>query len=601
MGTASGGDVPWTEGALRDGAARAASTGRDEHGAIVDAMPSLLASIGDEQGWSWAAAWLLDGGTLRAVATWCARPAELAHLDALARGHTVARGVGLPGRIWASGQPGWTPDVILDDDRPLAAAARHLGLRAGFAFPILQGDQVVGVLEFLGPHVRLLDVELVARMNDIGDRIAALLRRSGPAARRPARAPTAPGRTEADARRLAFLGNARALLASSIDYDGAVALLPRLATSGLADWCVLEIVTGEGRVERVAVACSDEEPEATLLATGTMAPGLPPPSLLVDEVDETALDAAFPRREQPQLVGSVGTEWLMRIPLAARGRVFGILTLLATRAGRRFGPDDQALAEELALMAAVAIDNARLRRDAEEALRLHDNFVFVSHDLRHPLSVIDLNARLIGELLGDHVAPDSEELACGLARIRRASHHMSALIREVVDLAHRHVGEPLELERRPTDLVALVRQVTEEFQRDWPARVITLSAATPSLIGPVDRSRIERVVANLLSNAIKYSRADGVVRVSVRREPTSGDRAGAAVIEVADTGVGIPRAFLPHLFFPFRRAANVEGVSGGSGIGLASAHQVVTQHHGTIAVDSVEGEGSTFTVTLPLQ
>ena len=124
-----------------------------------------------------------------------------------------------------------------------------------------------------------------------------------------------------------------------------------------------------------------------------------------------------------------------------------------------------------------------------------------------------------------------------------------------------------------------------------------LLQAPPVLEASVDRLRLEQVLVNLLSNAVKYSPEGGEVGVAVRRE----ERAGApwARLAVSDRGIGVPAADLPHLFEPYRRAANVGAVEG-EGLGLAGARQIVEQHGGTIAVESREGEGTTVTVGLPL-
>ena len=576
---------------------------------LAEAMPPILAAVCENLGWAWGALWTVDGegDRLRLDASWHAAASDLAHLDRIGRDGAIGRGDGLPGVVWTSGQPGWTPDVAADDDRALAAAARAAGLRAAFGFPIRLEEEVVGVLEFLAPQVRLLDEALVLMMEALGAQIGAFLA-AGDDLDRPERARPWPPRrrvrlSEAEARRMAYHGNTRALLASSLDYDAAIELLPRLAASSLADWCLLELVDGDGRVERVVIAQADEAPTET----GGLAP------LLVSGVADTALASALPRHDALDLSRRVRTRTLLRVPLRAHGRVLGILTLLKTRAGAAFDGGDHALAEELALMAAIAIDKARLRRDAEQSLRIHDNFLFVSHDLNHPLNVIDLNTKLLGELLatgGAAAAPEPDqsasELGRGLGRIRRATLRMSALLRELRDLAKLQAGEPIELEPTPTDLVALVRQVVDELQRDCTDRTIELEVSVGSLTGRLDRNRIERVLTNLLSNAVKYSRPGSVIHIAVGHDldpdPAAREAApdGWAVIEVADSGIGIPASFLPHVFTAFRRADNAAALCGGCGLGLASAYHVVSRHRGTIAVESTEGQGSVFTVRLPL-
>ncbi len=128
---------------------------------------------------------------------------------------------------------------------------------------------------------------------------------------------------------------------------------------------------------------------------------------------------------------------------------------------------------------------------------------------------------------------------------------------------------------------------------------LVLDARAERIIGAWDALRLERLLDNLLSNAIKYSPAGGEVRLTVQQE----DDAGApwAVLSVRDPGIGIPAADLAHIFSRFYRAANTAQQMTGSGIGLASARQIVQEHGGVISAVSAEGEGSVFTVRLPLE
>jgi signal transduction histidine kinase len=119
-----------------------------------------------------------------------------------------------------------------------------------------------------------------------------------------------------------------------------------------------------------------------------------------------------------------------------------------------------------------------------------------------------------------------------------------------------------------------------------------------SLVALADRSRIERVVRNMLDNAVKYSPAGGDVVVHARREEDEDGIWGVVTIE--DRGLGIPASDLPYVFDRFRRGGNVQQHIAGSGIGLTGAKQIVAQHGGAITVQSVECEGSTFTLRLPL-
>jgi signal transduction histidine kinase len=147
-------------------------------------------------------------------------------------------------------------------------------------------------------------------------------------------------------------------------------------------------------------------------------------------------------------------------------------------------------------------------------------------------------------------------------------------------------------------LVALVRQVVREHELVSDLHRFLFEAEVPTLEATVDETRVHRVLANLLTNAIKYSPAGSAVRVTVRM--TDGRDGKSAVLVVHDDGVGIPHDELPHVFDRFHRGANVVGRFAGSGLGLASARQLVELHGGTISVESEAGKGSTFVVRLPL-
>jgi signal transduction histidine kinase len=163
---------------------------------------------------------------------------------------------------------------------------------------------------------------------------------------------------------------------------------------------------------------------------------------------------------------------------------------------------------------------------------------------------------------------------------------------------------PLTLQRRPTDIVALVRQVIAEQQGTTGRHNIQLEASTPEIMGNWDAERLERAVTNLVSNAIKYSPDGGDITVRVAREASSEDGStgeeGSLTIEVTDHGLGISQEDLPHIFEWFRRASNVSGRISGAGIGLASSLHAIRQHGGTIEVESELGTGSTFTMRLPV-
>jgi signal transduction histidine kinase len=247
----------------------------------------------------------------------------------------------------------------------------------------------------------------------------------------------------------------------------------------------------------------------------------------------------------------------------------------------------------------LADENAQLYHQAQEAVRDRDNLLsMVSHDLKNPLTAIKGNTQLVRRSINRANLPEKEDVIAGLIRIEALVTRMTALLNELLDLAHVHIGHSIELKRNPLDLVKLTRQVVEEQQQATERHSIRLETELTELVGQFDPVRIERVLTNLISNAIKYDPEGHPITVRISRAVHEGS--SYAILEVQDQGIGIPAADLPHIFEQFHRASNVLGNMRGTGIGLASVHQVVKLHGGTIHVISQEGVGSTFTVRLPL-
>jgi signal transduction histidine kinase len=128
---------------------------------------------------------------------------------------------------------------------------------------------------------------------------------------------------------------------------------------------------------------------------------------------------------------------------------------------------------------------------------------------------------------------------------------------------------------------------------------VTLVAEAAALMGPWDEFKLERVIGNLVDNALKYSPPESKVEVRLRKVADEKDREWA-VVDVADRGVGIPAEEVERVFDRFQRASNVADSVPGTGLGLASVRHIVEQHGGTVNVTSLEGQGATFTVRLPL-
>lgn len=259
------------------------------------------------------------------------------------------------------------------------------------------------------------------------------------------------------------------------------------------------------------------------------------------------------------------------------------------------------LAKKVTELEQLAVENARLYQESQEALRIRNEFLSViTHDLKTPITSIKGYAQLLKRRIRPLEIPEATQLDRAVDQIERITTRMTGQINELLDIARLQMGQSIELDRQPVDLIALTRQIVDELQPMSRRPAITIQTSLDKLVGYWDIARIERVLINLLSNAIKYSPQGGEILVEITQEIPAGPSGGWAILRVQDQGIGIPAGDLPHIFEPFRRSKNSEHQFSGTGIGLTSSHQIVVQHGGTIDVVSTEGVGSTFTVRLPL-
>lgn len=234
------------------------------------------------------------------------------------------------------------------------------------------------------------------------------------------------------------------------------------------------------------------------------------------------------------------------------------------------------------------------RASAEAAIRVRDDFFSVaSHELKTPLTVLLGNTQLLLRRISreQHLSERDQRV---VQTIAYQSERLNRLVNALLDHSRIQSGR-LVIEPAPLDLVAAVRRVVDEIRPSLRQHTLSLTAPDAPLIVNGDELRLAQVFQNLIDNAIKYSPNGGPIAVTLERR---GDR---AVIEVADCGLGIPADELPSLFQQFYRAGNIDPRKiSGMGIGLYVIREIVTQHGGSVDVESHEGQGSTFRVILPL-
>jgi PAS domain S-box-containing protein len=405
-----------------------------------------------------------------------------------------------------------------------------------------------------------------------------------------------------------FLGDATTMFSSSLDYELTLESASRLAVPYLADYCLVHMLEDDGQtIRRMIVAHEDPEREAAwrdmqrrfpldLNTPHTIAKVLRTgqPELFSDVTNEL-MQSEIRNPQEIRMLQEFDIKSSMIVPLIARGRTIGTLTFISSESARHYGQDDLTLARELARRAALAIDNARLYRRAQEANRLKDEFLAtLSHELRTPLTPIIgwVHMMSTGQL-------DANDIAHGLAVIGKNSQSLSRLINDLLDMSAILSGK-MRIDSVAVPLESAIREAIETVRPQAAKQNIVLELMPcermQELVVSGDRTRLVQVFWNLLTNAVKFSPGGSRIRVVC-------EVVGQAVrVHVEDEGEGITPEFIPHVFERFRQQdMSTTKSHGGLGIGLALVKSFVEAHGGTVAASSAgEGRGSRFTLTFPL-
>jgi signal transduction histidine kinase len=453
---------------------------------------------------------------------------------------------------------------------------------------------------------------------------------------------------------LRFLAEASIILTSSLDYMAQLDSLTHLIVPFLADWCVIDMLHADGMIYRLASAHVDPARAALVQQLRTRYPILShdaehtlvrvlrtgrswlDPAVMPERLLAEARDAAH-----GTLMQTLGFQAEMVVPLVTRGRVLGTITCVVGEGTRRYGAADLALAEELARRAALAIDNARLyqearaiqdalqqahtvleqrvaertaalaaanaalrseiaerQRVAEERRRLEheaqraQHFALlgrlaagVSHEIRNPLGAIFLHVDLLEEELYRPSPDSAEQIAQSLVDIKTHLARLEDLVQDYLSLVR-----VAHLERTPQDLGAAVQTWLAEWHGLALTQGVVIALDGLDDLGQVafHASTLQRVLLNLVQNALDAMPHGGTLTLAGQSTATQ------VQLDVRDTGSGIPAERLAQLFEPLYTTK-----PGGTGLGLYIVHEIMAAHGGQVTVQSVAGQGTTFTLTLP--
>jgi PAS domain S-box-containing protein len=405
-------------------------------------------------------------------------------------------------------------------------------------------------------------------------------------------------------RRLEMLAEASLLLDASLDYEATLQEVARVAVRTLADWCIVHLLEQDGSIRPLAQAHGDPAKEslarqlqerypaseavARVLRTGIS-------EMFGGETPDSQRTARAHDADHLRMLRELDSRAVMIVPLTARGRMLGALSVISTRPGRLYDATDLAIAEELARRCGQAVDNARLHQEAQSAVKARDRFVSIaSHELRTPIARVKGYAEMVLAAHSDGDLTD-EMLVRSLKRIDNASDRLTALVRDLLDVSKISAGN-LPMRLRTLDVTDLVREVVGRYQEQitGAGHLLLEIVGSPGGIS-ADADRIEQVLVNLLENALKYSPDGPELRVRVQA------KARGVLLEVQDHGIGLPLESAERIFEPFSRATNAEQHQiTGMGLGLYICRNIVEQHRGRIWARSAgEGSGTLLSVWLP--
>ena len=506
-----------------------------ECASLADAAPRILRAICETLEWHMGALWVVEQDLLRCVEVWHTPHGVVPKFEVATRAHIFSRGEGMPGRVWASAQPAWIPDVTKDINFPRALVAAKEGLRSSLGFPIAAAGEVVGVMEFFSGEIRQPDQKLLDMLGALGSQIGQFIERKH-----------------------------------------AEEILDRFFTLSLD---MLSIAGFDGRFRRLNPAWQRTLGYTVEELTAS------PFTDFVHPDDRAATTAEL----QKLITGEDTLSFENRY--RARDGSYRWMLWTATPFAR-----DQlvyAAARDITERKRAEENIQRLKEAAEAANRAKSDFLArMSHEMRTPLTAIIGMSDLLGRV------GLSAEQHKYVASLHRAGNHLLALINDLLDLSKAESGH-LTLEMLAFSLHEVLEKTVEIVAFGANEKGLTLRREVApdvpaNLMGDPDRLR--QVLINLANNAIKFT-AKGEVVIRVKHDPDDRDPY-ALRFSVSDTGIGIPQDKLSVIFEAFAQAdVSTTRKYGGTGLGLAIAKRFIELMGGGIWVESQVGAGSTFHFT----
>jgi PAS domain S-box-containing protein len=406
-------------------------------------------------------------------------------------------------------------------------------------------------------------------------------------------------------RRAAFLAEASTMLAGTLDYERTLVNISRLAIPAFAEWCFVYLALNGQEIGSGLIAHVDPEKERLAQQVEIRPEDLSSETLPVIRVFRTGTAELFmdisdeelrqtvTDEKKYQALNQLGLRSAVVVPIPGRHSVHGVIGFASAKPNR-YTATELSFAQDLARRISLALENARLYREAQAANRAKDEFLAtLSHELRTPLNAILGWSQILRSKRLDDVTT-----ARAFEAIERNAKAQAELIEDMLDVSRIITGR-LRLDSKPVRLSEAVEAALDSVRPTADAKGVRMECNIPPDGGYIsgDHHRLQQIVWNILSNAVKFTPAPGIVQIDLDYTQSE------ARLMVRDTGKGISAQFLPYVFDRFRQAETmVSRTAGGLGLGLSIARHLVELHGGFIeATSEGEGRGATFTVTFPLR